>query len=399
MVDVNGNVLRVGMVGYKFMGKAHSHAYRDVPFYFDSPLRPVLAAIYGLDEAGVREAAAKYGYAAYGTDWQELIQRKDIDLIDVGTPNNTHAQIVLEAVKAGKHVICEKPLALTLKEAVAMWRAAEQHHVIHMISHNYRFAPAIQFARKLIREGRLGKLYHIRASYLQDWIMDPEFPLVWRLRKEVTGSGALGDIASHILDLARFLVGEIAEVSGVMETFIKERPFGEMAGGLDASKGTGTGMVDVDDATAFLARFENGALGVFEATRFAAGNRNRNCIEINGSKGSLRWDLENMNLLEVYFTDDEPGLQGFRTINVTESVHPYTGNYWPAGHIIGYEHTFVSMMYELMKAIASGEKASPSFEDGMRNQAVLEAVAKSAAERRWVNVADLLQEALQEAES
>ncbi|NGQ96523.1 Gfo/Idh/MocA family oxidoreductase [Brevibacillus sp. SYP-B805] len=383
------------MIGYKFMGKAHSHAYRDVPFYFDSPLQPVLQVICGRDKAGVREAAEKFGFASWETDWREVIRRDDVDLIDVGTPNNSHAEIVLEAVRAGKHVICEKPLAMNLAEAVKMWRAAEESNVIHMISHNYRFAPAIQFAKKLIAEGRLGKIYHIRASYLQDWIMDPAFPLVWRLRKEVTGSGALGDIASHILDLARFLVGEISEVCGMMETFIKERPLGEMAGGLQAAREEGTGVVDVDDAAAFLARFENGALGVFEATRFAAGNRNKNKIEINGSKGSIRWDLENMNLLDVYFTDDEPGLQGFRTINVTESVHPYTGNYWPSGHIIGYEHTFISMMYELVKGIAEGKKVSPSFEDGMRNQAVLEAVEKSSEMKAWVSVSDLLHAALQ----
>lgn len=396
MVGVNGKPLRVGMIGYKFMGKAHSHAYRDVSFYFDTPLKPVLKAICGRDKAGVQEAAEKYGFESCETDWRQLIRREDVDLIDVGTPNNSHAEIVLEAVKAGKHVLCEKPLAMSLAEAAEMWRAAENNNVIHMISHNYRFAPAIQLAKKLISEGRLGKIYHVRASYLQDWIMDPGFPLVWRLRKEVTGSGALGDIASHILDLARFLVGEITEVCGMMETFIKERPLGEMAGGLQASKENGTGIVNVDDAAAFLARFANGALGVFEATRFAAGNRNKNKIEINGSKGSLRWDLENMNLLDVYFTDDEDGLQGFRTINVTESIHPYTGNYWPPGHIIGYEHTFVSMIYELTKGIAEGKKVEPSFEDGMRNQAVLEAVEKSAEVKAWVSVSDLLHAVLQD---
>jgi len=396
MVGLKGKPLRVGMIGYKFMGKAHSHAYRDVPFYFELPCQPVLQAICGRDREGVQQAAEKFGFASWETDWHQLIQREDIDLIDVGTPNNSHAEIVLEAVKAGKHVLCEKPLAMNLREAVAMWRAAEANRVIHMISHNYRFAPAVQLARKLIAEGRLGRIYHVRAQYLQDWIMDPQFPLVWRLRKEVTGSGALGDIASHILDLARFLVGEITEVCGMMETFIKERPLGEMAGGLHAAREAGTGTVEVDDAAAFLARFENGAVGVFEATRFAAGNRNKNKIEINGSKGSIRWDLEQMNHLEVYFTDDEPGLQGFRTINVTESIHPYTGNYWPAGHTIGYEHTFISMMYELINGIAEGKPVSPSFEDGMRNQAVLEAVEKSVEVKAWISVSALLQSALQD---
>ncbi|GAA4707969.1 Gfo/Idh/MocA family protein [Brevibacillus fulvus] len=392
MVGLKDNQLRVGMIGYKFMGKAHSHAYRDLPFFFDAPLTPVLQALCGRDETAVKAAADRFGFASFETDWRRLLERDDIDLIDIGTPNHTHAEIVIAAAQAGKHILCEKPLAMNLQEAAAIWQAVQGRDLVHMLSHNYRFAPAIQFAKKLISEGRLGQIYHVRAAYLQDWIMDPAYPLVWRLQKEVSGSGALGDIASHILDLARFLVGEIASVCGMMETFIKERPIGEMAGNLQAVQGEGSGSVDVDDAVAFLARFENGALGVFEATRFAAGNRNKNKIEINGSLGSIRWDLENMNLLEVYFDQDEPGLQGFRTITVTEDIHPYSGHYWPAGHIIGYEHTFLNMLDELINGIADQRQVQPSFADGLRNQAVMEAVQRSTVTKSWVNIADLLQE-------
>nr|WP_249226539.1 Gfo/Idh/MocA family oxidoreductase [Alicyclobacillus mengziensis] len=386
--------VRIGMVGYKFMGKAHAHAYRDIPFYFDSDATPVLQGIAGRDEAGVREAARRYGFASYETDWRRLIDRQDIDVIDIVTPNNAHAEIAIAAATAGKHVVCEKPLAMTLDEARQMLTAAQAQGVVHMLCHNYRFAPAVQFAKRLIQEGRLGRIYHVRAQYLQDWIMDPSFPLVWRLRKEVTGSGALGDIAAHILDLARFLVGEFREIVSAVETFIEERPLGEMTSGLNASlspniEGNQTGQVDVDDATAFLAHFENGALGVFEATRFAAGNRNGNRFEINGEKGSIRWSLEDMNWLEVYFTDDEPGLQGFRRVNCTEEVHPYAGAYWPAGHIIGYEHTFINLFKELMDGIANRRDVEPNFEDGVKNQAVLAAVERSAMSRQWVRVAEM----------
>jgi len=369
------------------MGKAHSHAYRDLPFYFDCDVEPVLQAVVGRDEDGVREAAERMGFASYETDWRKLIERDDIDLIDIVTPNNTHAEIAIAAAEAGKHILCEKPLALTLEDAQRMYNAVKKNNVIHMVCHNYRFAPAVQFAKKLIQEGRLGKIYHVRAQYLQDWIMDPKFPSVWRLKKAVTGSGALGDIAAHSIDMARFLVGEFEEVTGMMETFIKERPVADSSGGLSAkSESTIMEEVDVDDASAFLVRFENGAMGVFEATRFAGGNRNGNRIEINGSKGSIRWDMEQMNNLEVYFADDENGLQGFRNITCTEEHHPFAGAYWPAGHIIGYEHTFINLMTELMKGISEGYSPSPNFEDGVRNQEILTAIEKSAETRSWVNV-------------
>jgi len=338
----------------------------------------------------VKAAAEKWGFQSYETDWRRLIERDDIDLIDIGTPNNVHAKIAIAAAEAGKHIICEKPLAMNAEEALRMLEAVRKAGVVHMICHNYRFAPAVQFVKKLIDSGKLGKIYHIRGQYLQDWIMDPNFPLVWRLRKEVSGSGTHGDIMAHAIDLARFLVGEFDEVSGMMETFIKERPLGEMSGGLNAEvHGTARGQVDVDDAVAFIARFKNGAFGVFEATRFGLGNRNGNRFEINGSKGSVRWDLENMNNLQLYLEDDESGMKGFRTINVTEDAHPYGGVYWPAGHIIGYEHTFINLINELMNGIARGESPAPNFEDGARNQLVLDAVQQSAETKSWVKVKDI----------
>ncbi|HLU22306.1 Gfo/Idh/MocA family protein [Lederbergia graminis] len=391
MADVKKE-LRIGMVGYKFMGKAHSHAFRDVSFYFDPKVEPVLQAICGRQEEDLKQAAEKMGWNSYETDWRKLIERDDIDLIDIVTPNNSHAEIAIAAAKAGKHVFCEKPLALTLEQSKEMLKAVQENGVIHMINHNYRFSPAIQMAKKLIDEGRLGKIYHVRALYLQDWIMDPQFPLVWRLNKDISGSGSHGDLAAHSIDLARFLVGEFEEVTGILETFIKERPIVESSSGLSGSASTDKfGKVEVDDASVFIARFENGAIGTFEATRFAGGNRNGNRIEINGEKGSIRWDMENMNNLEVYFHDDEPGLQGFRTINCTEELHPYAGAYWPAGHIIGYEHTFINLVTELLNGVAEGYNPLPNFEDGVRNAAVLEAVEQSSQTKQWVRIADLLE--------
>ncbi|HYF93285.1 MAG TPA: Gfo/Idh/MocA family oxidoreductase [Symbiobacteriaceae bacterium] len=381
--------LRIGMVGYKFMGKAHSNAYRSVARFMDVPFTPVLQAICGRDRGAVAEAAARYGWQEYETDWRRLVARPDIDVIDIGTPNNSHCEIALAAARAGKHILCEKPLAMTVAEAREMLAAVQSAGVTHMLCHNYRFAPAVRLAKRLIDEGHLGQIYHFRGVYLQDWIMNPDFPLVWRLQGDIAGSGSLGDLGAHTIDLARFLVGEFSEVVGLQETFIKERPVGgEMDGGLGAGGGGGGARtrVTVDDATAFLARFENGAVGTFEATRFAGGNRNGNRWEINGSKGSIRWNMEEMNWLEVYFHDDPPGLQGWRRINCTEAVHPYAGAWWPPGHIIGYEHTFVHAVYELLHGIAGQYSPAPNFEDGLRNQQVLDAVERSAASRAWVQV-------------
>jgi len=370
----------VGLVGYKFMGRAHSNAYRQLPRFFDVDPAPRMAAICGRDEAGVREAAETLGWPSYETDYRRLIERDDVGLVDVVTPGNTHREIVLAAFEAGKHVICEKPLANSLAEAKEMLDAAREAGTVNTVCFNYRRAPAVQLAKKLVDEGRLGTIRHWRSTYLQDFIMDPGFPLIWRLQKELAGSGALGDIGAHSVDLAQFLVGGISEVTGMTETFVKERP-------LEGAEGD-TGEVTVDDAAAFLARFENGAVGTFEASRFAAGRRNRNAFEINGSKGSVAFDLERMNELEVFFVDDEADVQGFRTVNVTEPDHPYAGAWWPAGHILGYEHTFVHTMKDLMDGVAKGTSPAPTFEDAYRVQAVLDAVERSADGGGWTRPED-----------
>ena len=381
--------LNVGLIGYKFMGKAHSNAYRQVGHFFpELEVTPVLKAICGRDEAGVREAAEVFGWESYETDWKKLIARPDIDVIDVSTPGNLHAEISIAAAQAGKHVLCEKPLGNTAPEAKAMLDAADKAGVMHGVFFNYRKAPAVALAKQLIDSGALGKIYHWRGTYLQDWIADPNFPLVWRLKKETAGSGVHGDLNAHLIDLARHLVGEITEVSGLMETFIKKRP--EQAAS-DASLGATAdlskmGDVTVDDASLFLARFDNGAIGTFEASRFALGRKNYNRFEINGSKGSIAFNMEKMNELEVYTEDTAKGTFGFRNINVTEGVDPYSGHYWPTAHIIGYEHTFVNLIYDAFHAIANGQSPSPNFVDGYRNNVILDAVEKSSETKRWVPI-------------
>ncbi len=364
----------VGLVGYKFMGRAHSNAYRQVGRFFDLDLSPRMRAICGRDEAGVRDAADSLGWESYETDYHSLLERDDIDLVDVATPGNTHREMAIAALEAGKHVLCEKPLANTLEESREMLEASRRAGTVNMVCFNYRRAPAVQLAKKLIDEGRLGEIRHWRAAYLQDFILDPELPLIWRFRREVAGSGALGDIGAHIIDLAHFLVGPIAEVVGTTETFIKERPLEE---------GDGTGEVTVDDAAAFLARFENGAMGTFEATRLAPGRRNRNSFEINGSEGSLVFDLERMNELQLYLDGDPSETAGFRTINVTDPHHPYMQAWWPPGHIIGYEHTFTHAIYDLLDGIRKGVNSGPTFEEGFAVQAVLDAVERSVETHDW----------------
>jgi predicted dehydrogenase len=376
----------VGLVGYKFMGRAHSNAYRQVPRFFDVNPQPRMVAICGRDEAGVKEAARELGWEGYETDYQALIARPDVQLIDVSSPGDTHKDVVLAALAAGKHVICEKPLANNLAEAREMLEAARKAGTVAVVNYNYRRVPAVQLAKKLIDEGAIGDIRHWRAVYLQDWINDPNFPLVWRLRKETAGSGALGDIAAHITDLGLYLIGPISEVVGTLSTFIKQRPVATEQGagaGLGAASGAEMGEVTVDDSTTYLARFDNGASGTFEATRLAPGRRNYNNFEINGSKGSIAFNLERMNELQVYFVDDPAGLQGFRTINVTEGVHPYTAHWWPAGHIIGYEHTFTHAIYDLLQGIGTGSNPGPSFEEGFAVQAVLDAVERSVETHDW----------------
>lgn len=381
--------LRIGLVGYKFMGKAHSHAYKDVNMFFDLPVQPVMKAICGRDEAWVKESAEKFGWESYETSWEKLVERDDIDVIDVTAPSNVHKEIVIAAARNGKHIFCEKPLALTLADAEEMLEAVEKAGVKHMIGFNYRRTPALSLAKRMIEEGKIGKVYHFRGQYLQDWIIDPNFPLVWRLRRDIAGSGSLGDLGAHSIDLARWLVGEIEEVVGVSETFIKKRPLPAKMQGLSAvstGETTEMGEVDVDDGTAFLARFENGALGTFEATRFAAGHDNTNWFEINGSKGSIRFNFERMNELEYYNVEDEPGYRGFRVIQATQPSHPYMEAWWPAGHIIGYEHTFIHEVKDFFECIVEDRLPEPNFKDGVECQRVIEAVEKSIKERTWVKV-------------
>jgi len=385
------NEVRVGMIGYKFMGKAHSHAYRDLPMFFPNTAKPVMKLVCGRDEQGVSAAAKQFGWENYTTDWRELVNRDDIDLVDINAPSDAHKEIALAAAAAGKHLFCEKPLALTLADAREMLTAAEQAGVKHMVGFNYRFAPAVQLAKKLIAEGRLGRIFHYRAWFLQDWIVDPDFPLVWRLQKEIAGSGSHGDLGAHLIDLAHFLIGDMTEVIGMSETFIKERPLPSSMSGLSAKgdQNAPKGQVTVDDATLFLARFANGALGSFEATRYASGHRCTNSFEINGSKGSVRFDFERMNELEVYFNDDAADVQGFRRVLATDPAHAYADAWWPPGHTIGYEHTFIHEVVELMEALREDRQPVPNFHDGVKCQVVLEAVDKSIEERRWVNVNEM----------
>ncbi len=364
--------LKVAMIGYQFMGRAHSNAWRQVGHFFDLPAKPVLQVVCGRNAAEVAKAAEQFGFAEHATDYEEVVARDDIDIVDVCTPGDSHKEIVLAAARAGKAILCEKPLANKLAEAEEMWAAVQKAGVVHMLCHNYRRAPAVQLAKRMIDDGRLGRIHHFRGTYLQDWIVDPEFPRVWRLEKARAGSGSLGDIASHSLDLARFLVGEIQEVSGLLETFVKERPLPE---------GEGRGAVDVDDAALALIRFEGGAIGTVEGSRFAPGRKNFNRFEINGSRGSVAFDLERMNELEVY--EEQGPDSGFRTILATDPEHPYVEAWWPPGHILGYEHTFTHTVLDMVRGVVDGVSPTPNFEDGVRNQRVLDAIERSSEQRQW----------------
>ena len=383
--------VRVGIIGYKFMGKAHSHAYHDIPLFFPDVPRPVKQVICGRDGAGVAAAREQFGWLEAETDWRRVVERGDIDLIDVCTTGDAHVEIALAAAERGKHILCEKPLANTLADARAMLAAAKKSGVRHMVGFNYRFVPAVLLAKSLIDSGRLGAIYHFRAQFLQDWIVDPAFPLVWRLQKDIAGSGAHGDLGAHLIDMARFLVGEFAEVVGEASTFIKRRPLAGHMTGLTATSTAGgeMGDVTVDDATMFLARFAGGALGVFESTRFALGHRCTNAFEINGSLGSVRFDFERMNELEVYFHGDAEDVRGFRRVHATDAAHAYGGRWWPPGHSIGYENTLVHEVAEMLRAIGENRAPSPDFADGVRCQEVLAAVEKSIENRGWVRVADV----------
>jgi predicted dehydrogenase len=363
--------LAVGLIGYNFMGKAHSNAWRQAPRFFDLPANVRLKTICGRNRAEVKKAAAKLGWESCDTDWRRVIDDPKIDIVDICTPNDSHCEIALAAAQAGKGILCEKPLARSIGEAEKMVRAVKKAGVMNMVCHNYRRVPAIALAKEMIERGELGdRIFHFRARYAQDWIVDPNFPLVWRLRSEVAGSGALGDIFSHIVDLARYLVGEFSEVCGITQTFVKERPVER--GSRQKAK------VTVDDAVTMIGRFKNGALGSLEATRFAPGRKNQLALEINGSGGSLFFDLEEMNRLKFFSARDPKDRQGFRDILVTGPTHPYIDKWWPPGHIIGYEHTFTHTIADFVNAVATRKSAHPTFEDGLQNRRVLAAVAKSA---------------------
>jgi predicted dehydrogenase len=382
--------LRVGMVGYAFMGAAHSQAWRTVNRVYDLPARARMALICGRDAGKVADAADRLGWEAYTTDWRDLISRDDIDVVDVCTPGDSHAEIALAALAAGKHVLCEKPLANTVAEARAMAAAAataQAAGVRSMCGFNYRRVPAVTMMRQLVADGRLGVIRHVRATYLQDWIVDPQFPLVWRLQRDRAGSGALGDIGAHIIDLTQYVTGRrITGVSAVTETFVKERPLPAGSSGLAATAdGNGpdghhpaTGTVTVDDAAVFVARLDGGVLATYEASRFATGRKNALRVEINGSLGTVAFDLERLNELEFYDATRPAAEQGFSRILVTEGEHPYMSAWWPPGHLIGYEHSFTHQMRDFVEAVATGTDPAPSFADGLQVQLVLDAVARSA---------------------
>lgn len=372
----------VGMMGYAFMGKAHSNAYKTIPYMvYPPPAIPRLVAIAGRDEDSVREAALRYGYESYYTDWRDLIKNDRVQLFDNGGPNDVHAEPSIAAAQAGKHILCEKPLARSAKEASEMLDAVTKAGVKHMVAFNYRYVPAICQAYELIKSGALGEIYHFRAVYLQEWIMDPQFPMVWRLDKKRAGSGVLGDLGAHVIDLARFLVGEPRRVSAMTKTFIKNRPLPD---------GSGTGEVTVDDAFVSLFEFENGGLGTIEASRFAAGRKNHQVLEVNGSKGSLVFNLERLNELDVFWKDESPKeTQGFHNVLISESYHPFWEYWWPHGHMIGWEHTFVHEITHLLDAIVNDTPIAPygaTFDDGYKNAVICDAILQSAESGKHVDI-------------
>jgi predicted dehydrogenase len=368
----------IGMLGYAFMGKAHTNAFKKIPYMvYPPPAIPKLIAIIGRNEEAAKEAALRYGYETYYTDWRQILKDERIQLFDNGGPNNVHAEPCIEAARIGKHILCEKPLARSTKEAATMLEVVTKAGVKHMTGFNYRFIPAVRQVRYLIEKGMLGEIYHFRAVYLQEWIADPNFAMVWRLDKNTAGSGALGDLGSHIIDLARFLVGEPRRVSAMTKTFIKNRP---------KADGIGTEEVTVDDAFEALFDFESGAVGTLEASRFCPGRKNYNSFEINGSKGSVRFNLERLNELEVFWKGEVPKeTQGFHDVLVSESFHPFWENWWPQGHIIGWEHSFVHEIAHLLDAIANDKPVSPygaTFEDGYKNAVICDAILESARTER-----------------
>lgn len=359
----------VGMLGYAFMGRAHSNALKKIPYTIvPPPLLPRLVSVAGRDADAVAQAAQRFGYEKSTTDWREIVADPAVQLFDNGGPNDQHHEPTIAAARAGKHVLCEKPLGRTAQEAYEIWSAVAATGVKHMTAFNYRFFPAIRLAKQLIDDGELGEILHFRARYHQEWLLDPSLPVNWRLQKDVAGSGALGDLGAHIIDQARYLVGEVASVSGLLRTFVTDRP---------------GGTVDVDDAFESIVAFENGAVGTLEATRYAAGRKNGMWFEVNGSKGTLSFDEERMNELQVHLADSAPGAhaQGFRTVLVSEAYHPYWEHWWPHGHMIGWEDSFVHELLHLLTAIREDTEVGPhgaTFEDGYRCAEICDAIVRSS---------------------
>ena len=373
--------LNIGLVGYGFMGRTHSNAYKRVNDFFDLEYRPVLKAVCGRTEQGARAFADKWQYESIETDWRKLIDRKDIDAIDICTPNDTHAPIAIAAAEAGKMVLCEKPLARTLKEAAPMVDAIEKAGVPNTVWYNYRRVPAVTLAKQLIDEGRLGRIFHYRANFLQDWTISADLPQggagLWRLDAASAGSGVTGDLLAHCIDTALWLNGSIKNVCGTTETFVKER------------KHTGTGKVEpvkIDDACAFFCRFENGSLGLFESTRYARGHKALYTFEINGENASIKWDLHDLHRLEYFDYNDPAILRGWKSIHVTDGDHPYMKNWWVPGLQIGYEHTFVHQVADFLRGLSTGKPTTPTFREALETQAVCDAVLDSAEQHKWEDV-------------
>jgi predicted dehydrogenase len=370
----------VGMLGYAFMGKAHSNALKKMPYMMYPPVAiPKLVAISGRNAEAVQEAAKRYGYAKTYTDWRKMIDDPEVQVLDNSGPNNVHLEPNLVAAKAGKHIISEKPLGRSAAESYEMWQAAKAAKIKHMVAFNYRFVPAIRLVKELIEAGKLGRIYHFRAQYLQEWIADENFPMVWRLDKKVAGSGTLGDLGSHIIDLARFLVGEPKSLMARTGTFITERQ------GASGKKE----KVTVDDCFEAVVEYKNGAMGTLEATRFAPGRKNHNTFEINAEHGSIKFNLEDMNNLEVFMKDQDKNVSGFTKVIVSESYHPFWKNWWPQGHIIGWEHTFVHELHHFFDALVNKKSVKPygaDFEDGYRNSVICDAISQSAKDRKQVDI-------------
>jgi len=384
--------VNVAILGTKFMGKAHSNAWLAAPRFFDLPFEPVLKMVCARDMEATKDFADNWGYEQVESDWRKAIESKDIDVVAICTPTHLHKEMAIAAAEAGKHIFCEKPAAIGYTDAVEMAKAADKAGVLHYLNHNYRRVPAVAYAKQLIDEGKIGDIYHWRGAYLQDWIMDPNFPYIWQLQKEMAGAGPHYDLNSHSVDLARYLVGEIETVSAMMKTFITERPLpGAGAGTFSAGGNTSTemGKVTIDDAAFMNTEFENGALGSFNSSRFAGGRKNYNVFEIYGSKGSLAFNLERMNELEYYNMDDPEPVQGFRTIPATLGGHPYVDAWWPPAHIIGYEHTFSHAVKDFLKALAGDKKVTPNLWDGAKIMQVLDAAILSDKEGRKVKVSEI----------